>query len=183
MPRSKPAMPCKKLLSKVPQKLQEEVRSESSEDRQAGLETIGERRAKETEQQVQLSLDRKPSCRTRRREILEQRERRLQYKREWYQRVKSIETPEQREKRLVSMRARYKRVKETETSEGLESARVANKRALETETIERRERRLECRRLRYKRVRETETLEQGMARLEKCRKIGAQKKVKYLILN
>ncbi|GIY35522.1 hypothetical protein CEXT_411001 [Caerostris extrusa] len=117
------------------QKLQEEIRSDSSEDRQARLETIGERRTKETEQQVQLSLDRKPSCRTRRRETPEQRERKLQYKWEWYQRVKSIETPGQRVKRLERMRARYKLVKETETLEErerrLESARVANKRSRE----------------------------------------------------
>ncbi|GIY35534.1 hypothetical protein CEXT_411101 [Caerostris extrusa] len=67
MPLNEEAMPCKNLLSKEPQKRQEDIRSESSEDRQTKLETIGERRAKETEHQVQLSLERNHSCQTRQR--------------------------------------------------------------------------------------------------------------------
>ncbi|GIY69396.1 hypothetical protein CDAR_470681 [Caerostris darwini] len=66
MPRKEVARPCKKLLSKGPQKRHEEIRSENSEDRQAGLETIGERRAKETEHHFQLGLERNHSCQTRR---------------------------------------------------------------------------------------------------------------------
>ncbi|GIY69381.1 hypothetical protein CDAR_470591 [Caerostris darwini] len=79
MPRKEEAMPCKKLLSKEPQKRQGEIPSASSEDRQAGLQTIGERRSKETERQVQLSQEHNPSCRTRRCEISKQRERRLSF--------------------------------------------------------------------------------------------------------
>ncbi|GIY69382.1 hypothetical protein CDAR_470601 [Caerostris darwini] len=54
------------------------------------------------------------------------------------------------------MRARYKLLKETETSE-------------------KRERRLESPRVANKRARETGTIEQSTDRLEKCRKIDAQK--------
>ncbi|GIY69397.1 hypothetical protein CDAR_470691 [Caerostris darwini] len=133
------------------------MRSENSEDRQARLEAIGERRAKETKQQVQLGLERNPSCKTRRRMTSEQREKKRQYLREWYQRTKETETSEQRERKRQYMRECYQRAKETETQEE-------------------RERRLVLVRLRNKRISETETPERREYRLEKCRKISAQQK-------
>ncbi|GIY69424.1 hypothetical protein CDAR_470841 [Caerostris darwini] len=101
MPLNKEAMPCKKLLSEEPQKRQEEIRSESSQDRQAGLETIGERRPKEAEQQVELGMERNHSCQTRRRMTSEKRERKRQYIREWRQRLKSKETTRTTRKKTV----------------------------------------------------------------------------------
>ncbi|GIY69415.1 hypothetical protein CDAR_470791 [Caerostris darwini] len=117
MPRKEEAMPCQELLSKEPYKRQEEIRNASSEDRQAGLETIGERRAKETEHHFQLGLEGNDSCQTRTRMTSEQRERKRQYMREWRQRVKSAETPEERDRRLERKRVFNKRARETETSE------------------------------------------------------------------
>ncbi|GIY69383.1 hypothetical protein CDAR_470611 [Caerostris darwini] len=131
------------------------MRSENSEDRQAGLETIGERRSEETEHHFQLGLEGNDSCQTRQRMTSEQRERQRQYMREWRQRVKSTETPEEREKRL-------------------QRKRVVNKRAREMETPEQRERRLERKRVVNKRYRETETPEQRQRRIERDRFLKSQ---------
>ncbi|GIY69387.1 hypothetical protein CDAR_470631 [Caerostris darwini] len=157
------AMPCEELFSKEPQKRQEEIGSASSEDRQAGLEAIGERRTKEAEFHVQLGLGHNYACQTRRRMTSEKRERKLQYQREWYQTVKSKETPEQREKTRP-----YASTKQ---------------RVRETETPEERQRRLESARVLKKRARATETSEQRRARLEKSRKYYERKKVTYFTVN
>ncbi|GIX92486.1 hypothetical protein CEXT_618071, partial [Caerostris extrusa] len=108
MPRKEVARKCKKLFSKETQKRQEEI----SEDRQARLETTGDRRSKETEHHFQLSLERNDSCQTRQLMTSEQRERKRQYMREWRQRVKSTETPEERERRLKRQRVVNKRARE-----------------------------------------------------------------------
>ncbi|GIY69377.1 hypothetical protein CDAR_470551 [Caerostris darwini] len=113
MPRKEQAMSCKKLLSKGPQKRHKEIGSESSEDRRAGLETIGERRSEETEHHFQLSLERNDSCQTRQ----QRRQRRLERDRFLKSQARQRETPEQRESRLLCMRLLHKRVREAKTQE------------------------------------------------------------------
>ncbi|GIY69379.1 hypothetical protein CDAR_470571 [Caerostris darwini] len=128
--------------SKELQKRQQ-IRSASSEDRQAGLETIGERRAKESEHQVQLSLERNHSCQTKQRMTSEQLERKRQYMREWYKRAKSTETPERRERKQQEDRLNKRQARQRKTPEQrerrLERMRVGKKRVIETETSEERE--------------------------------------------
>ncbi|GIY63586.1 hypothetical protein CDAR_442441 [Caerostris darwini] len=140
--------------------LSEEIRNESSEDRQLRLVNVRGRTAEESmaekQSRLEKEINRLSKLQAEQFQISEQRESKLQRKHELYQRVKATETPEERERRL-------------------EQKRVYMSRLRKAETPEQRERRLECKRAQYKRARETKTPEQRMARLEKRQKLYAQK--------
>ncbi|GIY85148.1 hypothetical protein CDAR_16331 [Caerostris darwini] len=197
MPLKEIAMPQKTRLPNEHKKRQDEIRNETSEVKQSRLINIGERTAEEskTEQQGRLERNRLSKLKIQLLKKSEENERKRQYMREFYQRVKATETEEQRESRLERQRVRNRRIRQTETEEQrekrLENQRARMRRVRERETEEKREKRLESQRVRDNRNRQkhqsyvkkdwrnnitAETQEQRMERLEKYRKLNTRRK-------
>ncbi|GIY85152.1 hypothetical protein CDAR_16351 [Caerostris darwini] len=194
------AMPQKTRLPNEHMKRQDEIRNETSEVKQSRLKNIGERTADEskTEQQGRLERNRLSKLKIKLLKKSEENERKRQYMREFYQRVKATE--EQRESRLERQRVRNRRIRQTETEEQrekrLESQRARmrrtetpelRKKRLEKQHVcksllrkaeipEQRKGRLESDRTRRSKSRAAETQEQRMERLEKYRKLNTRRK-------
>ncbi|GIX97853.1 hypothetical protein CEXT_722121 [Caerostris extrusa] len=176
MPPKEIAMPRKRRLSKECQNRQDEIPSESSEDRQSSLTNIRERTAKESMAKQQWPSNLESKCliqlQGERSRISEQRERKRQYNSDFFQRVKATETQEERETRLEKQRVCQARLRAAESPEQrerrLERERARQAEYKAAETAEQRQRRLHINE-RNQRVRETETPEQRQIRLEKLR--------------
>ncbi|GIY00735.1 hypothetical protein CDAR_298841 [Caerostris darwini] len=174
MPPKEIAMPRKRRLSKECQNRQDEIPTETSEDRKSSLTNIRERTAEESmaKQQRPSNLETK--------ETKEERETRLEKQRVCQARNRAAESPKQRERILERKRARKAENIAAETAEQrerrLQYMHVGNQRVMETETPGERQRRLERYRTRWSKFRAAETEEQRKDRLEERRKLNARKK-------
>ncbi|GIY69418.1 hypothetical protein CDAR_470811 [Caerostris darwini] len=102
-------------LSKEHQKRQEEIRSESSEDRQfANIAETTEEESKQ-DQRSRLKINLLSKLQIKQRQISEQRERQRML--ELHERYKATETQESHERRLEYRGVRVRRIEETETPE------------------------------------------------------------------
>ncbi|GIY63588.1 hypothetical protein CDAR_442451 [Caerostris darwini] len=171
----------KRRLSNEHQKRQEDIRNESSEDRQSvyitetTTTTAEESMAK---QQSSLESNRFSNLQTKQSQISEQMETAMHDNKrqrmcELYQRDKATEAQDQPEGRLEQTLGRMSRLGTVETGEQheriLEQQRACDRPITASETPEQLERRLKCQRIRLGQIGTTETREQHEKTLEQTR--------------
>ncbi|GIY35520.1 hypothetical protein CEXT_410981 [Caerostris extrusa] len=125
-------------LSKEHQKPQEEIRNESSKDRQLANITETTEEESKQDQRSRLKSNRLSKLQIEQRQISEQTERQRML--ELHERYKATETQEPHARKLQYQSVRGRRIEETITPEEpqrrLECQHVVKKQAKETETIE-----------------------------------------------
>ncbi|GIY69408.1 hypothetical protein CDAR_470751 [Caerostris darwini] len=169
----------KRRLSKEHQKRQEDIRNESSENRQpANITETTSAEESMAEQQSWLESNRFSKLQTKQRQILKRTETAMydnkqQSMSELYRRYKTTEPQEQPERRLEQTLALMSRLRIVETEEQhekmLEQHLVCDRPITASKTPEQLERRLKCARIRLRRLATTETREQHEKTMKQTR--------------